>query len=115
MVPSQNDITPDDALQSLEDRVEAAQARHAEPETPNRSNAAIGLKYASEFSAGIIVGAVLGYFVDKFLGSAPWGLLAGLILGFAAGIMNIIRAGQEALATTDLGEDLPLDDFEDEV
>ena len=99
----QNDIKNDDALQSLGDRLDDAKARHTEAEVPDRRNTAIGLKYASEFSAAIIVGAALGYGADKLLGTAPWGLLVGLILGFAAGVMNIIRVGREALASTDLG------------
>ena len=114
MASKQNDITNSDALQDLEDRLEEAQARHAKPDPRERANKAIGFKYASDFSAAIIVGAMLGYGIDKLLGSMPWGLLIGLILGFAAGVLSITRAAQEALATTDLGQDLPPEQNEDE-
>ena len=42
------------------------------------SGMAAGLKYASEFSAAVLVGVFFGYLADKFIGTTPWGLLAGL-------------------------------------
>lgn len=50
------------------------------------------LKLSSEFVAGILVGAGLGYLLDTFAGTSPWGLIAFLMLGFAAGILNMLRA-----------------------
>ena len=64
-----------------------------------------GLKYASEFSAAIIVGAALGYFADKYIGTAPWGLVIGLMLGLGAAILNVVRAAKEGMDGS--GIDLP--------
>ncbi|MGQ4275284.1 AtpZ/AtpI family protein [Terrihabitans sp. B22-R8] len=50
------------------------------------------LRLASEFAAGVIVGAGLGWFFDKALGTSPWGLIVLLMLGFAAGVLNILRS-----------------------
>ena len=53
--------------------------------------------------SGIIVGCLVGYGVDKWLGSAPWGAGIGLIVGIAAGFRNVwrdarilLRQGEEA-------------------
>lgn len=53
--------------------------------------AAQGLKVASEFVAGILVGAAIGYFIDQLAGTSPFGLIVFLLLGFAAGVLNVIR------------------------
>ena len=63
----------------------------------NTSNMAEGLKYASEFTAAVLVGAALGYFADNVLGSSPFGLLIGLFLGLGAGILNVVRAAKEGM------------------
>jgi ATP synthase protein I len=55
------------------------------------------LKLSSEFIAAVIVGVGLGWFFDRFAGTSPWGLIVFLLLGFAAGVVNVLRAsGQMA-------------------
>jgi ATP synthase protein I len=55
------------------------------------------LRLSSEFIAGIVVGAGIGWFFDRFAGTSPWGLIVFLLLGFAAGVFNVLRAsGQMA-------------------
>jgi ATP synthase protein I len=49
-------------------------------------------KIASEFVAGIIVGAGIGWFFDRGLGTKPFGLIGFLLLGFGAGVLNVLRA-----------------------
>ena len=41
---------------------------------------------------GVLVGAGLGWLLDRWLGTTPWGLIVFLLLGFAAGILNVMRA-----------------------
>lgn len=50
------------------------------------------LRLSSEFVAAIIVGAGLGWFIDRMAGSSPWGLIVFLFLGFGAGVLNVLRA-----------------------
>ena len=47
---------------------------------------------STEFVAGVIAGGGLGWFVDRTLGTSPWGLIVLLMLGFCAGIYNVMRA-----------------------
>ncbi len=57
-----------------------------------QSGMAQALKLGSEFVAGVIVGFVIGYTIDKVFGSTPWGMIVFLLLGFAAGTLNVMRA-----------------------
>ncbi|HEU4987773.1 MAG TPA: AtpZ/AtpI family protein [Rhizobiaceae bacterium] len=50
------------------------------------------LRLSSEFIAGIVVGAGLGWFIDRMAGTSPWGLIVFLLLGFAAGVLNVLRS-----------------------
>ena len=56
------------------------------------SGIGLGLKIGSEFVAGVMVGAGLGYLIDRLAGTTPWGLIVFLMLGFAAGVLNVMRA-----------------------
>ena len=50
------------------------------------------LKLSSEFIAGIAVGAGIGWAIDRVAGTSPWGLIVFLLLGFAAGVLNVMRS-----------------------
>ncbi|WP_367715556.1 AtpZ/AtpI family protein [Nitratireductor sp. GISD-1A_MAKvit] len=50
------------------------------------------LRLSSEFVAGVAVGAALGWVIDHFAGTSPWGLIIFLLLGFGAGVLNVLRA-----------------------
>lgn len=51
-----------------------------------------GLRLGTEFIAAILVGAVAGYLLDRWLNTAPWLMLVMLLIGFAAGVLNVVRA-----------------------
>ena len=44
-----------------------------------------------EMAAAVLVGAGIGYFIDSKLGSIPWGMVLGIILGALAGFLNIYK------------------------
>lgn len=46
---------------------------------------------ASELFAAVIVGALIGYWLDVLFNSKPWCLLGGMILGSLGGFWNIYR------------------------
>lgn len=56
------------------------------------SNLARGFQLSSEFVAGILVGGIIGWSIDHFAGTSPWGLIVFLLLGFAAGTLNVMRS-----------------------
>ena len=63
-------------------------------ETRTRGAAGYGqaFKLSSEFIAGIAVGIGVGWLVDRWAGTSPWGLIVFLLLGFGAGILNVMRS-----------------------
>jgi ATP synthase protein I len=72
---------------------QARELREQEVESQQRaSNFARGFQLSGEFVAGILVGGIVGWSVDHFAGISPWGLIAGLLLGFAAGTLNVMRS-----------------------
>jgi ATP synthase protein I len=56
------------------------------------SGYARGFRLSSEFVAGVLVGAGIGWLIDRALGISPWGLTVFLLLGFAAGVLNVMRS-----------------------
>jgi ATP synthase protein I len=51
-----------------------------------------GMRLGTEFIAAILVGAVAGYLLDRWLNTSPWIMLVMLLIGFAAGVLNVVRA-----------------------
>ena len=53
-----------------------------------------GLAYAAAFSlfAAVVSGIIVGWLLDRWLGTKPWLLVAGVVLGAAAGFYEFIRA-----------------------
>jgi ATP synthase protein I len=58
----------------------------------NASGFARGMRLSSELIAGVLVGAAIGWAIDKWLGISPWGMIVFLMLGFAAGVLNVMRS-----------------------
>jgi len=56
------------------------------------SGYAKGFRLSSELVAGVLVGAGLGWFIDRLLGISPWGLIIFVLLGFAGGVLNVMRS-----------------------
>jgi ATP synthase protein I len=50
------------------------------------------VRISTEIVAGLAVGAALGYGADRLLGTSPWGFILFFLLGFAASVLNAIRA-----------------------
>ena len=66
------------------------------------SGYARGFRLSSELVAAVLVGAGIGWLIDRLLGISPWGLTVFLLLGFAAGVLNVMRsAGLVASPTLD--------------
>jgi ATP synthase protein I len=53
---------------------------------------AIGFRLSSELVAGVVVGALIGWGFDRLLSTSPFGLIVFLLLGFVAGVVNVVRS-----------------------
>ena len=51
-----------------------------------------GFRLSSELVAGVVVGALIGWGFDRLLSTSPFGLIVFFLLGFAAGVLNVIRS-----------------------
>jgi ATP synthase protein I len=83
-------------LQSLGDRLKTT-GRPSEDvsgprQTTDHSAMAKGFRLSTELVAGVLVGAMIGWLLDRWLGISPWGMIVFLLLGFAAGVLNVMRA-----------------------
>jgi len=86
-------------LKSLETRLDQAGAHRSETTDPrarsttsDASALGQGFRLSAEFVAGVVAGGIVGYIVDQLAGTSPWGLIVCLILGFFAGMLNLMRA-----------------------
>jgi ATP synthase protein I len=61
-------------------------------QTADFSAFARGFRLSTELVAGVIVGAGIGWLLDRWFGTSPWGLIVFFLLGFAAGVLNVMRA-----------------------
>jgi len=98
-VQSDHDNRPDDFDSrldklgaKLDEQKAARDAEQNDKGLKDRAGMAYGLKIASEFVSAILVGTAIGWVLDKWLGTTPFGLIVFLILGFAAGVLNVMRA-----------------------
>src|SRR6218665_3091283 len=71
---------------------DAAEAKREAKSEESRKGMALGFKISSEFISAVAVGAILGYLLDRFAGTSPWGLIILLLLGFCAGVLNVLRS-----------------------
>jgi ATP synthase protein I len=77
------------------DRVKAQRDAdaHADLDAQMRGRGmAYGMRMAAELVAAVIVGGVIGWGLDWLLGSKPWLFLLFFVLGFAAGVLNVLRS-----------------------
>lgn len=82
-------------------RARTLEANRASGENASEmSGVARGMRIGTEFIAAILIGAILGYLIDTGLGTSPWGLLIMLMMGFAAGVLNVTRVVAQMNATS---------------
>lgn len=94
--PARDPIGEDARIDALDERLKAAKEREAERNRPSGSghadaNYRMGSKVLSELIGGIGGGALIGWVIDHFAGTTPWGLLVMMFLGIIVSFRNIIR------------------------
>src|SRR5215831_2155086 len=85
-------------LRSLGERLDRVGSRRppesgAAPRSSTDMSAfARGMRLSAELVGGVVVGFILGWVSDRWLGTSPWGLIVFLLLGFVAGVLNVMRS-----------------------
>jgi ATP synthase protein I len=111
------DETRAEALKRLNERAAALDARTQRPEAKHAGEQAVSQAYRiiAELLGGVLVGLALGFLADRLFRTTPWGLIAGVLLGFALSIWMARRTANRlmALAAQDTAP-LPSVPFDDE-
>ena len=93
--PARDPIGEDARIDALEQRLKAAREREEQRNKPQIQGADAGYKLGNrvlaELLGGLLGGALIGWVIDRFAGTTPWGLLVMLFLGIVVAFRNIIR------------------------
>jgi ATP synthase protein I len=82
----------DQRLSAIEGSRKSRTDQSGDEQAQARASAmAVGLRLSSELVAGVLGGAALGWGFDRLLSTSPWGLIVFLLLGFTAGVINVMR------------------------
>jgi ATP synthase protein I len=103
-----------DRLGRVRSQRESGERADADAEMRGRGMA-YGMRMAAELVAAVIVGGVIGWSLDWVLGSRPWLFLLFFLLGFAAGVLNVMRSYERmqrefAARGGSIGHSVPDDD-----
>ena len=62
----------------------------------------VGLELAGA-TAGL---ALVGYWIDGRFGTAPWGILGGVVIGLVGGLYNLVKESLDAVREAQTEDDL---------
>jgi ATP synthase protein I len=119
---------PPDPLARLGERLDKARARRGGEPVVAADNAAmqqgvgLGLRIGIEFVVAVVVATGLGWAIDRWLGTRPWGTIVLFFLGVGAGMLSVYRAvtgikmavGSRPLAKADPAAQWAKDDWDDD-
>jgi ATP synthase protein I len=98
-LPKMSESGPPDPLSRLGERLDKARARRgSEPFASGPDNAAlqqgvgVGFRTGIEFVVAVVVATGLGWAIDRWLGTRPWGTIVLFFLGVGAGMLSVYRA-----------------------
>ena len=90
--PSEEELAA--RLRALDRRLDERKQKQvaiAEKGRPGSSGFARALSLPGTFISAILVGAGIGWGIDRFFGVTPWGIFVFTLLGFCAGVLNVLR------------------------
>ena len=93
---ARNPVGEDARLDALDERLRVAREQEEKRTKPvggaeADENYRAGNRVLAELLGGIVGGVFLGWVIDHFAGTAPWGLLVMMFLGIFVSFRNIIR------------------------
>lgn len=83
-------------LKELDERLDQAELKNRDSDISSKNiktnDLGNAFRYSAEFVAGVLAGTMIGFIIDKVASTSPWGLILGLLLGFCAGLYNILKS-----------------------
>ena len=113
----QTDEPPEEALKRLGERLGAVEAARTQEQSGDAHLAmAQGYRFLGEVVGGVLGGAGLGWLLDRFAGTGPFGLIGGLLVGTGLSIFVAVRSAARITKTNmeQLGPSPSVPDDEDE-
>ena len=94
-------LPPDARLESLDQRLDQARQREAAKAARVQDDPSyrIGQLVLSQLVGAPLGGGVIGWLLDRWLGTKPWLMLTLLFLGFAGGMVNVFRISSKRAGT----------------
>lgn len=94
--PARQPVGEDARLDKLDERLNALKKREKQRQTPTGgaetdANYRAGNRVLADLLGGIAGGLFLGWVIDHFAGTSPWGLLVMMFFGIFVAFRNIIR------------------------
>ncbi len=109
-----------EAIRRLDERAAALGTRTQKPEASHAGEQAVSQAYRiiAELIGGVLVGLAAGFIVDRVFRTTPWGLIAGVLLGFALSIWMANRTANRLMALakqeTESASPVPFDDDDED-
>lgn len=90
-------LPPDARLESLDKRLEHLQQAEAKRTKKRQGDPSYraGQLVLSHLVGAPLGAGIVGWMLDRWLGTKPWLMLVMLFLGFAAGVFNVMRIANE--------------------
>lgn len=111
----------EEAIKRLNDRASELEAATAPKKSEHLTAQAVSseaYKIVAELLGGVFIGLGLGFGVDRLFGTNPWGLIGGVLLGFALSIYMARRTANRLMAQAKASgveaKSISFDDEEDE-
>lgn len=94
------DDSRDEAIRRLDERAKALGARTEKTVTSHAGEQAVGQAYRiiAELIGGVLIGLAFGFLADRVFRTTPWGLISGVLLGFALSIWMARRTANRLMA-----------------
>ena len=118
---SQNTESREEAIARLSKSasdLEARTTREAQSDAAGQAVAGQAYKVVAQLLGGVFLGIGAGFVFDHFAGTAPWGVIGGVLAGFAVSLWMAWQTAKRlmalAAATGVEPRSVPFDDADDE-
>lgn len=85
-------------LQKSASDLEARTTRQISHEAAGQAAAGQAWRILADLFGGVFVGLAIGAILDRFAGTGPWGIIGGVLLGFAVSVFMAWRTAQSLMA-----------------